>query len=72
MPAIAIPFICIFISLIFGFLGKNKKMGFWGYFFATLFLTPFIGAILLIVTDKKKTDENKGNETHETGANLLQ
>jgi uncharacterized membrane protein len=31
-------------------------MGFWGYFFASLFLTPFIGAILLITSDKKKPD----------------
>lgn len=55
---ITIPFICIFISFIIGYLGRNRKMGFWGYFFATLFLTPFIGGLLLVVSDNKKTDED--------------
>jgi hypothetical protein len=42
-----------------GYLGRNRKMGFWGYFFASLFLTPFIGGILLIVSDKKNTEEDE-------------
>jgi len=62
MPYITIPLICIPIAFLFGYLGRNKRMGFWGYFFATLFLTPFIGAILLIVTDKKKTDDEEKEE----------
>lgn len=53
---ITIPFICIFISFIIGYLGRNRKMGFWGYFFATFLLTPFVGALLLVVSDKKKSD----------------
>lgn len=62
MPYISIPFVCIFISFIFAFLGRNRKMGFWGYFFATLLLTPFVGAILLLVSDKKKTDAEQNPE----------
>ena len=62
MPLFTIPIICIIIAFFFGYLGRNRKMGFWGYFFATLFLTPFIGAILLIVSDKKKTDEKEKEE----------
>ena len=62
MPLITIPLICIVIAFFFGYLGRNKKMGFWGYFFATLFLTPFIGAILLIVTGKKETNEDKDED----------
>ena len=58
MPYVTIPFTCIIISFFFGYLGRNRKMGFWGHFFATLFLTPFIGAILLIVTDKKKANDS--------------
>ena len=46
-------FLCgILISFIVGYFGRNRKMGFWGYFFATLFLTPFIGIILLIASEK--------------------
>ena len=59
MPTITIPLICILISFFFGYLGRNKKMGFWGYFFATLMLTPFVGAILLLVSDKNKADEEE-------------
>ena len=62
MPLITIPLICIVIAFFFGYLGRNKKMGFWGYFFATLFLTPFIGGILLIVTGKKETEKAKAED----------
>ena len=55
MPAI--PFALLGISFLFGFLGRDKKMGFWGYFFATMMFTPFIGAILLLVSDKRKTND---------------
>lgn len=56
MPYVTIPLACIFVSFVIGYLGRNRKMGFWGYFFATLFLTPFIGALLLIISAKKKPD----------------
>lgn len=56
---ITIPFICIFISFIMGYLGRKRKMGFWGYFFATLLLTPFVGGVLLLVSDKKNPEEVK-------------
>jgi hypothetical protein len=54
MSNIGIPLACILISFFMGYLGRNRKMGFWGYFFASLFLTPFIGGILLIASDSKK------------------
>lgn len=38
--------ICFFIGL----LGNNKKMGFWGYFFASFLFTPVVGFILVIVS----------------------
>jgi uncharacterized membrane protein YiaA len=52
-----IPVLYIVVSFLVGYLGREKKMGFWGYFFATLFLTPFIGVLLLVVSDKKKPKE---------------
>ena len=57
MPFISISFVCILISFFIGYLGRNRKMGFWGYFFATLFLTPFVGAILLLISDNKNAKE---------------
>jgi hypothetical protein len=41
-----------FLSCIIGLLGTNRKLGFWGYFFASLLLTPFIGVILLLASSK--------------------
>ena len=71
MPLITIPFVYIAVSFIFGYLGRNRKMGFWGYFFATFFLTPFIGAILLIVSGKKETNEDKGEKISKKVGTLI-
>jgi hypothetical protein len=32
-------------------LGRNRRFGFWGYFFSSLLLTPFIGLLLFLATD---------------------
>ena len=42
-------------SLLIGFFGRNKRMGFWGFFFARLLLTPFFGMLLLIVAGPCKS-----------------
>jgi hypothetical protein len=34
-------------------IGSNRKFGFWGYFFCSLFLTPFIGALVLLASDER-------------------
>jgi len=40
---------CFLIAL----LGINRKMGFWGYLFSSLLLSPVIGILLLLVSDPK-------------------
>ena len=40
----------IFLSIIIGFLGTNRKFGFWGYFFYSLLFTPFLGIIILLAS----------------------
>ncbi len=40
--------------LLIGFLGRHRKLGFWGYFFASLLLTPLIGALFVLVSDPKR------------------
>ena len=42
------------LSLLVGFLGGKRKLGFWGYFFASLLLTPIMGILLVLVSDKRK------------------
>ena len=44
----------LLLSFVVGLLGKNRKFGFWGYFFASLLLTPILGLILVLASDKKK------------------
>jgi len=44
----------ILISAIIGYLGRHRKMGFWGYFFASIILTPLIGILLVVVSDDKR------------------
>ena len=34
-------------------LGRNRKFGFWGYFFAALLFTPIIGAIIVLASDTR-------------------
>jgi hypothetical protein len=43
----------VVLSLIIGLLGKNRKFGFWGYFFGSILLTPIIGILLVLASDEK-------------------
>ncbi|MDR3122183.1 MAG: hypothetical protein LBU16_00175 [Treponema sp.] len=48
--------VCYFI----GVLGRNRKLGFWGHFFASLLLTPVIGLLLVVAADPvRDKDEAK-------------
>lgn len=41
----------IFLSLIIGYLGRRRRIGFWGLTFGSLLLTPIVGLLLLLITD---------------------
>jgi uncharacterized membrane protein YiaA len=59
MPLIGL-FLMIVLSYLIGFLGRNRKLGFWGYFFASLVLTPLIGLLLIVATDPiREKDDDK-------------
>jgi hypothetical protein len=45
---------CLALSFIVGYLGRNRSMTFWGYFFASLILTPLVGLLLVIVSRKRE------------------
>lgn len=47
----------LFLSLIIGYLGRRRKIGFWGMTFGSILLTPLIGFIILLVTDDVKPDK---------------
>ena len=44
----------ILVSLAMGLMGANRKFGFWGYFFASLLLSPAIGLVLLLASDPRR------------------
>lgn len=54
-------------SLVIGWLGRNKKFGFWGYFFCSLALTPFVGLIVLFASDAKNKNDNRGGDAASPG-----
>ncbi len=43
----------IAVSWLIGVLGRRRKMGFWGYFFGSILLTPIIGLLLVLASDPK-------------------
>jgi len=48
----------LIISLIIGLFGRYRKMGFWGYFLASVFLTPIIGLLLLFASDPRPQSDS--------------
>ena len=55
-------FVIIYILLCYAvaLLGKNRKFRFIGYFILSILLTPIIGLLLVIASDKrKKIDEEE-------------
>jgi hypothetical protein len=41
--------LCFIVALI----GSRRKFGFWGYFFCSLALSPCVGALILLGSDKR-------------------
>lgn len=47
------------LCLILALLGSNRKFGFWGYFFCSFFLSPFIGVFILLASDARTKPPKK-------------
>jgi len=46
--------IYLFICYIVALMGRNRKFGFWGYLFLSIFMTPLVGIIFVIASDKQE------------------
>jgi hypothetical protein len=46
-------------AIVVATLGRNRRFGFWGYFFASLLLTPIIGLLMLVAAIPTKADVDK-------------
>jgi hypothetical protein len=44
------------LAVLMGGLGRHRTMGFWGYFFASLVLTPIMGLLLVLVSGKRDAE----------------
>jgi hypothetical protein len=49
-----IPIGYLLLCFIIAYLGRNRSMTFWGYFFASVVLTPLVGALLVVVSRKRE------------------
>jgi hypothetical protein len=52
MPYLII--IYLTLCLVVALLGSNRKFGFWGYFFASMALSPLIGIFMVLASDTRK------------------
>lgn len=41
------------VCALVGVIGARRKFGVWGYFFASILLTPIIGILLILASDKR-------------------
>jgi len=44
----------IVMALLMALLGRRRKLGSWGYFFASILLTPVIGFLLVLASDPRR------------------
>jgi hypothetical protein len=51
--------IMILLSGLIALLGQNRKMGFWGYFFASILFTPVIGLLLVLASDPRPRNKKQ-------------
>lgn len=46
-------------SLLVALMGRKRKFGFWGYFFASLLFTPLVGLLFVIASGPAQPQEAK-------------
>ena len=45
-------------AVVIAFFGRHMRFGFWGYFFASILLTPIIGVLLLFAAIPRRHPRN--------------
>jgi len=49
----------LMLAIVFGLIGKNTKLGFWGVFLISVFLTPALGMIVILTAKPKSKNKRK-------------
>jgi len=55
LPIILMVILYVSVAALVGFIGRRRKFGAWGYFFGSILLTPIIGALLIMASDRRPT-----------------
>ncbi len=51
-PEVALAYLVL--CLVAGVLGRNRRIGFWGFFFSSIIFTPFISLLFLYFSTPRK------------------
>lgn len=43
----------IFLSVLIAFLGRRRKWGFWGFLWSSILLTPFVGFLCFLASERR-------------------
>jgi hypothetical protein len=49
----------VVLAAVIGFFGRNRRFQFWGYFFASVLLTPIVGILLLLAAIPLKEPKHR-------------
>lgn len=60
VPVILLALLYIFVAAFVGFIGRGRKFGAWGYFFASILLTPILGLLLVLASDSARVRRGRG------------
>jgi hypothetical protein len=47
------------LAFVIGFIGRKRRLGFWGHFFASILFTPIIGILLVVASRSPKREKRK-------------
>lgn len=45
----------LLLCLLAGILGRNRRIGFWGFFFSSIIFTPLIGLLYIYFATPRRT-----------------
>jgi hypothetical protein len=52
LPPYVLPLLYGLGSLLVAFMGRHRKWGFWGYFWASIVMSPVLGLLFVLAGDK--------------------
>ncbi|MFZ4406143.1 MAG: hypothetical protein ACOYOH_02325 [Paracraurococcus sp.] len=55
LPIVLLVILYVSVAALVGFIGRRRKFGAWGYFFGSILLTPIIGVLLIMASDRRPT-----------------